>query len=291
MDRLLEFPEELLLPVRQWINDAMQVIVREFGEVFAAIRDAILFLLIPIEDLLLALPWIVVVAGLGVLGWRIGGWKLGGGLAAGMVFIGTLGMWEETMTTAAIVVAAVALSIVFGVPTGIAMARSDRVAGAVRPFLDFMQTMPSFVYLVPVVMLFRIGRAPALVAVFIYAIPPVIRLTNLGIRQVAVETVEAASSFGSTSFQMLRKVQLPLAFPTIMAGVNQTTMMALAMVVIASLVGAPGLGGVVLRGLGRQDLGLAFVGGIAIVVLAMIIDRATQAFAAGSGVVRRSTGA
>ncbi|HVM00440.1 MAG TPA: ABC transporter permease subunit [Egibacteraceae bacterium] len=288
---LTEFPEELRLPLADWVDRLVAFLLAHFGELFAAIRSAILFVLLPIERALLALPWSLVVVLLAVAAWRAGGWRLAAGVTIGLVAIASFGTWTATMITAAIVVTAVVVAVTTGIPLGIAMARSARVSALMRPVLDFMQTLPSFVYLVPIVMLFRIGRAPALIAVLVYAIPPVIRLTELGIRQVPGETVEAAAAFGSTPAQMLRKVELPLAFPTIMAGVNQTTMMALAMVIVASLVGAPGLGEVVLRGLGRQDVGLAFVGGIAIVILAMVMDRMTQAFAGGSGVARRSTGA
>lgn len=288
---LTEFPEDLHLPLADWVGRFVAFLLEHFGGVFAAIRSAILFVLLPIEGALLALPWSLVVAVLALGGWRAGGWKLAAGVTIGLVAIGSFGTWTAMMITAAIVVTAVVLAVVVGIPLGIAMARSPWVSALVRPLLDFMQTLPSFVYLVPIVMLFRIGRAPALIAVLVYAIPPVIRLTDLGIRQVPRETVEAATSFGSTAPQLLRKVELPLAFPTIMAGVNQTTMMALAMVIIASLVGAPGLGEVVLRGLGRQDVGLAFVGGLAIVILAMVMDRMTQAFARGADVAKRSTGA
>lgn len=291
MSWLSEFPEQLHLPLDRWVDRFIGFLVSDFGWLFTAVRDAILFVLLPIERFLLWLPWAVIVAAVAALGWRAKGWTLALQVAAGLMFLGSLGLWEHAMATVAIVAVAVVAALVVGVPVGIAMARWRRVSAGIRPVLDLMQTLPSFVYLVPVIMLFRIGRAPALIATFIYAIPPVIRLTELGIRQVPLETIEAAAAFGSTPGQTLRKVQLPLAFPTIMAGVNQTTMMALAMVIIASLVGAGGLGDLVLVGLGRLRVGQAFVAGIGIVVLAIVMDRLSQAFAGDSGVVKRSPGA
>lgn len=195
---------------------------------------------------------------------------------AGPLFIGAVGLWEEAMTTLAVVGMATFISIVIALPTGIAMAKSDRLESIVRPILDAMQTMPSFVYLVPALMLFGLGKVPAVIATLIYAVPPGIRLTNLGIRLVDKGLLEAAEAFGTTSRQMLFKVQLPVAMPTIMTGVNQVIMAALSMVVIASLVGASGLGIEVLHGIARLRVGQGFNGGISIVLLAIIIDRITQ---------------
>jgi glycine betaine/proline transport system permease protein len=191
-----------------------------------------------------------------------------------------MGVWDDTMTTLAIVVISVLVSLLIGIPLGISAARSDRVYGVIRPILDFMQTMPSFVYLLPAVFFFGLGKVPAVVATFIYAVPPCIRLTNLGIRQVPAETVEAGKAFGTTAWQLLLKIQLPLAIPNIMAGINQTIMMALAMVVICSMIGTAGLGLEVLTGIQRLDLGRAFIAGISIVIMAMILDRITQSLGA-----------
>ena len=196
-----------------------------------------------------------------------------------LVAIGLVGYWESAMETVALIIVAVVLSIAIAVPIGILAARSNLVDGTIRPVLDMMQTMPAYVYLVPGIMLFGIGNVPAIFATVIYAVPPAIRLTNLGIRQVTPQVVEAAQSFGTTRRQLLLKVQLPMAIPTIMAGVNQTIMMALAMVVVASLVGAGGLGEDVLRALNRFKPGEALLGGLAIVALAIIVDRITQAWA------------
>lgn len=283
MDWLVNFPEALRVPLESWINTSLDFVTTEFATFFAVVRTALIWMLVRIEGFLQWLPWTVVVVGLGALGWKLQGWKLAAGVATGLVFIGVLGLWDLTMTTVAVVVVAALLAIVMGIPIGIAMSRSSRLEGALRPVLDFMQTMPSFVYLVPAIALFSIGKVPGLFATWIYAIPPVIRLTNLGIRQVPHETVEAAQAFGSTPGQTLRKVQLPLAFPTIMAGVNQTIMMALAMVVIASIVGAGGLGNQVLIGLGRLNTGQAFAAGLGIVIVAMIIDRMAQSVTADVG--------
>ena len=192
------------------------------------------------------------------------------------LLVGYFGMWEDTMSTLAIILVATLLCICIGIPIGIAMARSNKVQTLILPILDVMQTIPSFVYLIPVVMLLGIGKVPGLIAVCIYAIPPIVRLTNLGIRLVDKDILEAAESFGANYWQKLFGVQIPLALPTIFAGVNQTIMMALAMVVIASMIGVQGLGLPVLRAISNQYLALGLMNGLAIVVLAIIFDRVTQ---------------
>ncbi|KZY71215.1 ABC transporter permease, partial [Oleiphilus sp. HI0065] len=206
-------------------------------------------------------------------------WKLTISVAFALFGIGLFGMWEDTMSTLSIITVSTLLSILIGIPIGILMARSDRVQSVFTPILDVMQTMPAFVYLIPVVMLLGIGKIPGMIAVIIYAIPPVIRLTNLGIRLVDKEVLEAADAFGTTPTQKLFQVQLPLAMPNIMAGVNQTIMMALAMVVIASMIGVAGLGQQVLRSINNQFFALGLFNGVAIVVLAIIFDRVSQAYA------------
>ncbi|SPZ18406.1 Glycine betaine/L-proline transport system permease protein proW [Providencia rettgeri] len=193
-----------------------------------------------------------------------------------MIAIGAIGAWSEAMVTLSLVLTSLLFCIVIGLPLGIWLARSDRAAKIIRPLLDAMQTTPAFVYLVPIVMLFGIGNVPGVVVTIIFALPPIIRLTILGIKQVPADLIEAAESFGASPRQMLFKVQLPLAMPTIMAGVNQTLMLALSMVVIASMIAVGGLGQMVLRGIGRLDMGLASVGGVGIVILAIILDRFTQ---------------
>jgi glycine betaine/proline transport system ATP-binding protein len=267
------FPDGWRIPVAQWVTDGLDWLIDNGDTVFSAISSVLRFVLLNLEVFVLATPWWVVVLVTALAAMWASGWKLALASTAGMVFIGAIGMWELAMATLALVLTATLISVAMGVPLGVLAARSDSAWRTMRPTLDLMQTMPSFVYLVPALMLFGLGRVPALIATIAYAVPPTIRLTNHGIRQVAAETVEAALSFGATRRQLLRKVQLPLAFPTIMAGVNQTIMMALAMVVIASMIGAGGLGREVLEGLARLDVGRAFLGGIGIVVLAVTIDR------------------
>lgn len=247
-----------------------------FGGLFDAISSAILWLLLRIEDLLFFMPWFVIVAVIFLLGWRLVSIWTGVVLALLIILIGTFGYWEFMLYTLAIVLGSVFIAIMLGIPIGIFAAYSSKLDKALRPVLDAMQTMPSFVYLIPAMMLFGMGKVPAVFATIIYAIPPVIRLTSLAIRKVPAEMVEAAEAFGSSTWQILRKIQLPQALPTIMTGVNQTTMMALSMVVIASMVGAKGLGLEVLNAINKIDVGRGFESGISIVFLAIIIDRLTQ---------------
>ena len=195
-----------------------------------------------------------------------------------LMAIGYFGMWEDTMQTVSMIFVSTVLSVVIGIPTGILMSRSNVLRGLISPILYVMQTMPSFVYLIPVVMLLGIGKVPGLIAVVVYALPPIIRLTDLGIRLVDRDVLEAADAFGSSSWQKLTKVQLPLALPTIMAGVNQTIMMALAMVVVASMIGVQGLGQPVLKAIANQYFTLGMFNGLAIVGIAVIFDRVSQAY-------------
>ncbi|MEX2355598.1 MAG: proline/glycine betaine ABC transporter permease [Thermaerobacterales bacterium] len=273
---LWNFPEFIRLPLAQWIDVLVLWVTVQGEEFFGALSVVIRLMLRRLEDALIWLPWAAVVLGTGAAAWRTGGWRLALGAGLGLIFIGTLGLWDLAMRTLALVIVATLLAIVVAVPTGIAMAWNGTVNRLLLPVLDLMQTMPSFVYLVPALMLFGLGPVPAVIATFIYAVPPAIRLTNLGIRQVAPEVVEAARAFGTTSSQLLFTVQLPLALPTIMAGINQTIMMGLAMVVIASMIGAGGLGAEVLNGIARLEVGRGFAGGISIVVLAIVIDRISQ---------------
>ena len=269
----------IIIPLDKWIDTAIEWLTVEGEAVFDVIGTILLKPTLGIERFLLWLPWFVVILVLVAIAWRVSSWKLALGVVAGMMFIGMLGLWDEAMKTLAIVLVATLLSILAGVPLGILMSQSTSVRAVLRPLLDLMQTMPSFVYLIPALMFFGLGKVPALIAVFIYSVPPAIRLTDLGIRQVAASVVEAARAFGATRMQLLMKVQLPLATPTIMAGVNQTIMMALAMVVVASMIGAGGLGTEVLNGIARLEVGRGFNGGISIVVMAIIIDRITQGLA------------
>jgi glycine betaine/proline transport system permease protein len=222
-------------------------------------------------------PMLLIVAIFVILAWRTAGWGVAVFSFLALIFLDLIQVWGETMTTLAMIITAVVFCAVVGVPIGIAAARSDRFASILRPILDIMQTIPPFVYLVPIVMLFGVGIVPGVIATIIFALPPIIRLTNLGIREVQSELVEAAYAFGSTPHQVLWEVQVPLALRTIMAGLNQTLMLALSMAVIAALIGAGGLGLTVYTGLGRLDVGAATEGGIGIVLIAIILDRITQA--------------
>ncbi|NMC78871.1 MAG: proline/glycine betaine ABC transporter permease [Chloroflexi bacterium] len=273
------FPEVFHIPLDKWLDSAVLWLTVHGEAFFDALGDALLAPLLGLERLLLWIPWFVIILLFAAGALKLRSWKMAVGIVVGMVFIGALGLWTQAMKTLAIVITATLLAIAVGVPMGILMSHSDRVKRVLQPTLDMMQTMPSFVYLIPALMFFGLGKVPALIATFIYAVPPVIRLTDLGIRQVAADVIEASKAFGSTSWQLLTKVQLPLAAPTIMTGVNQTIMMALAMVVIASMIGAGGLGSEVLNGIARLEVGRGFNGGISIVILAIIIDRLTQSLA------------
>jgi len=281
LEWMMEFPEIISLPVAEWIDGGMSWVLSNWAFVFDAIGDVILLTLLSIERALLWLPWLVLVVLVGLVAWRVMRlWWAGLLMSLFLILIGTFGYWDLAMMTLAIIIAAVIISLAIGIPTGILMARSNRVESILRPVLDAMQTMPSFVYLIPALMLFGLGKVPAVFATVIYAVPPVIRLTNVGIRQVPQSVVEAAQAFGSNPRQILFEVQLPLAIPSIMVGINQTTMMALAMVVIASMIGARGLGLEVLLSINRIEVGRGFEAGLSIVLLAIIIDRITHALAA-----------
>lgn len=266
-----------IVPLGEWISTVVDWVVANFRWIFQIIRVPISQVLNGIEAFLQWLPPIVFLVLLGLLAWQFAGRGIAVFSLVAMTAVGLIGAWSETMTTLSLVITAVVLCGIVGLPLGIAAARSDRVEATIRPVLDAMQTLPAFVYLVPVVMLFGTGKVPGVIVTFIFAVPPLIRLTNIGIRQVSAETVEAALSFGSTPQQMLWEVQVPLAMPTILAGVNQSIMLALSMVVIASLIAVEGLGQMVNRGIGRLDVGLAAVGGIGIVLMAIVLDRITQA--------------
>ena len=268
---------EAWIPLDRWVDVGLEWLVDNFRPVFQAIRWPIDQTLTSIEAALLAIPALLMVVLVMLVAWQVSGRRLALGALVSLIVVGAIGAWAEAMVTLALVLTSVLFCMLIGLPTGIWLARSDRAEQAMRPVLDAMQTTPAFVYLVPIVMLFGIGNVPGVVVTIIFALPPLIRLTNLGIRQVPGDLVEAARSFGASPRQLLFKVQLPLAMPTIMAGVNQTLMLALSMVVIASMIAVGGLGQMVLRGIGRLDMGLATVGGIGIVLLAIILDRITQA--------------
>lgn len=278
---MMEFPQFLEIPLASWVDAIIDWILQNLGGVLDAIGEGLLGVLVALERLLLWIPWFLVVIGVAALAWyALRKWWAPLLMGGFLIIIGMFGYWDLAMMTLAIIFAAVLISLAIGIPTGILMARSDGFANVLRPLLDAMQTMPSFVYLIPALMFFGLGKVPAVFATIIYAIPPVIRLTNVGIRGVSQSVVEAAQAFGATSRQILFEVQLPLAFPSIMVGVNQTTMMALAMVVIASMIGARGLGMEVLLSINRIEVGRGFEAGLSIVLLAILIDRITHALAA-----------
>jgi glycine betaine/proline transport system permease protein len=275
-----EFPSEVKVDLRSRVNDAIPWILDTFSGVFDAISAFVLGILLRLESALSWLPWPLVLVLIGIAAWYGTRSKVTTAvLVLLMTMIGSFGYWGLAMSTLAIIITSVLIAFLIGLPFGILAARSDTADAMIRPVLDGAQTMPAFVYLIPAMMLFGLGMVPAVFATVTYAVPPLIRLTNLGIRTVAQSAVEAATAYGATSRQVLRYVQLPLALPTIMAGVNQTTMMALAMVVIASMVGARGLGEEVLLSLTRIDPGRGAEAGLSIVALAIIIDRITQGFA------------
>jgi glycine betaine/proline transport system permease protein len=269
--------DQALIPLDVWVEQGLEWLVSNFRPVFQAVRLPIDTTLQAIESSLQAMPALIVIALFTLIAWQFAGKRLAIGTLISLFFVGLIGAWSEAMVTLALVLTSVFFCLIIGLPTGIWLARSDRAAQMIRPVLDAMQTTPAFVYLVPIVMLFGIGNVPGVVVTIIFALPPLVRLTNLGIRQVPSDLVEAARAFGASPRQLLFKVQFPLAMPTIMAGVNQTLMLALSMVVIASMIAVGGLGQMVLRGIGRLDMGLATIGGIGIVLVAIILDRITQA--------------
>ena len=274
----LDFPVDTSKEIEGFLDDSVDWIVINFGDFFDAISDALKVVLGKLRDLLVWIPWPVMMALVFIIGWKVASLKIAAMSVVGLVILATVNLWEPTMVTVAIMIVSVFLSIVVGVPVGILAARSDSVDTGIRPVLDTMQTMPSFVYLVPGIMLFGLGNVAAIFATVLYALPPCIRLTNLGIRQVDESVVEAGRSFGSSDMQLLLKIQIPMAIPTIMAGINQTVMMALAMSTIAAMVGAGGLGIEVLRAMGQLKEGEAIIAGCAIVILAVIIDRISQGY-------------
>ena len=268
-----------LLELKKGIDLSFRLFSRKYGDAIEAFFDPLLFFLVWLEKLLLNTPWPIIILVIGILAWfGSRSWKLVVGSSIAFLLIGYFGMWNDCMATVAIISVCTIICIAIGIPIGIVMSKSDRVEKAIVPVLDMMQTIPSFVYLVPILMLLGIGKVPGLIAVCIYAVPPVIRLTNLGIREVDKETLEACDSYGATPFQKLTTVQIPLSLPTIFAGVNQTIMMALAMVVIASMIGVKGLGVPILRAISNQYLALGLMNGLAIVALAIIFDRITQEY-------------
>ncbi|MGA9607161.1 MAG: glycine betaine/L-proline ABC transporter permease ProW [Rouxiella badensis] len=275
-----------LIPLDRWVTDGIDWLVAHFRPLFQGIRVPVDFVLSGFQHGLESLPAPIAIVIFALIAWQMAGFGMGATTLVSLVLIGAIGAWSQAMVTLALVLTSLFFCVLIGLPLGIWLARSKGAAKIIRPLLDAMQTTPAFVYLVPIVMLFGIGNVPGVVVTIIFALPPIVRLTILGINQVPEDLIEAAESFGSSPSQMLFKVQLPLAMPTIMAGINQTLMLALSMVVIASMIAVGGLGQMVLRGIGRLDMGLASIGGVGIVILAIILDRLTQAL----GRDRRSKG-
>ena len=271
--------EDKVIPLDVWVSQFVEWLVDNYRDFFQAIKWPVETTLNGFDAGLNALPPLLVIAAIALAAWRFSGKGLAFFSVITLVIIGLLGLWADTMTTLAMVLSAVVFCAVVGIPLGIWAGRSDGFEAGLRPVLDAMQTTPAFVYLVPIVMLFSVGNVAGVLATIVFALPPIIRLTSLGIRQVHPELVEAAQAFGATRWQVLRRVQIPLAMPTILAGLNQTIMMALSMVVIAALIGAGGLGSPVILGLNTLDIGRAVIGGLSIVLMAIVLDRITQSMA------------
>ncbi|VAW16514.1 Glycine betaine/L-proline transport system permease protein ProW (TC 3.A.1.12.1) [hydrothermal vent metagenome] len=266
-------------PLRRFIDDGLTFVVKNWGGDFETAAYPLLLLLNSIERFLLSMPWWLIIFVLCATAFgATRSWVLPVVVLVSLVLVGLMGLWQDAIKTMALMIAATLTTMVISLPIGVAMARTALLRRVLTPVLDLMQTLPSFVYLIPVVMIFGPGKIPALIATIVYAAPPLVRLTDLGIRLVDPNVMEAAQAFGATPRQKLFGVQIPLALPTILAGVNQATMMALAMVVIASMIGAGGLGYQVLQGIGRLEVSRGLFAGLGIVALAIIFDRITQAF-------------
>lgn len=273
------FPEFINLNLGLYVDKLVKWLIVNADSIFNAISKGMLGFLLGIQDFLMWIPWFVLIAVIFLAGMYVKNWKSGLTFAVMIMVIGAMGLWHEMMLSLAIVITSVIISILIGIPLGILSAKSKRVSMIMSPLLDAMQTMPSFVYLIPAVMFFGLGMVPAVFATIIYATPPAIRLTNLAITGVDKEMLEAAHSFGASPMNVLLKVELPQAFPTIMTGINQTMMMAMSMVVIASMIGAKGLGLNVLEAINRLDIAKGFEAGLSVVFLAIILDRLTQGMA------------
>lgn len=271
--------QDEVIPLDVWVTHFVDWLVDNYRDVFQAMKWPVEVTLNGFDAGLNWIHPIIVIALITLAAWRFSGKGLAIFSAVTLTFVGLLGLWSETMTTLAMVLSSVVFCAIVGIPLGIMAGRNDRFETSLRPVLDAMQTTPAFVYLVPIVMLFSVGNVAGVLATIVFALPPIIRLTSLGIRQVHPELVEAAEAFGANRWQVLRRVQIPLAMPTILAGLNQTIMMALSMVVIAALIGAGGLGSPVILGLNTLDIGRAVIGGLGIVLIAIVLDRITQSMA------------
>ena len=273
------FPDHFTFSIDNYVNKFVDWLIINHGEFFVNSSNFIVKLFIPFENLLRISPWWLIISVIGVLSFfSTRSFKFSIVMMSLLFLMGILGLWDESMQTLSLVLISTFLVICLGLPLGILLSKSGKIRFFILPVLDAMQTLPSFVYLIPVLMLFGLGKVPALIATIIYALPPVVKLTDLGIRQVDKRIIDATDSFGATAFQKLLKVELPLALPSIMLGINQATMMALSMVVIASMIGNRGLGQEVLLGINTLDVGRGSAAGIAIVAMAIVIDRLTQSF-------------
>lgn len=281
MDQLLNPFDYINVPFGDWAEQSLDYIVDRWRSTLVASKAPVQAFLVLVQQSLLKIPPIVALAVVGVLGFLISGWRLAIVGLVCLTGIGLIGAWDAAMTTLSIVLTAVTICVLIGLPIGILAARSDRFFKVLRPILDLMQAIPSFVYLVPVVMLFGIGDTPGVIVTCFFAISPLIRLTNLGIREVRGDLVEAAKAFGASDLRILWDIQLPLARPTLLAGLNQSVLLSLSMAVVASMISVAGLGRMVLEGIGRLDFGSASVGGLGIVMTAILVDRYTQALGTG----------
>ena len=264
------------IPLADVVDRAVKWFTTTFGDSLDTFSDNFKAIIKGLQDVLSFFPWWVIIIIFVLLAWKASGWKLALGSALGLFLIYNLKLWPAFLDTLVLVIISALVCIVIGVPIGIMAGRSNRINRLITPILDFMQTMPSFVYLIPALMFFGLGKVPAVFATVIFAMPPAIRLTSLGIRQVPVDLVEVGEAFGSTPWQLLWKIQLPVALPTIMAGINQTMMLSLSMVVIAAMIGAGGFGAGVLYAIGQMKIGMGFENGVAVVIMAIILDRLTQ---------------
>lgn len=271
-----EFPETLFIDIGQYIEKLINWMLVHMSGFFDAVTNIILWILLRVQDGLSFIPWWVYIALVFVAGWRLGNWRKGFSYAFMLFLVGGFGLWELMIYTLSTVFVSVFIALLVGIPLGITMAKSQRLGNVLKPVLDAMQTMPSMVYLIPAAMLFGLGMVPAVFATTIYALPPIVRLTYLGLMNVDKEIKEAGQSFGSTGWQLLKKVELPQALPTIMTGINQTTMMAMSMVVLCSMIAARGIGEEVLTAINRLQIGRGFNAGFAIVFIAIIFDRILQ---------------
>ncbi|MBC7723726.1 MAG: ABC transporter permease subunit [Burkholderiaceae bacterium] len=277
---------EIRLPLGDIIESSVDVLTDTFRPVFDFIRTVFLGLYEAVEFVLVSPPFWIIIAIFAVLAYSVKGWKFAVGSIVGFLIIVGINQWENTMESLALVLVASGIAIIISVPLGVLAAKSDRSSSIIRPILDFLQTMPAFVYLVPALILFRVGVVPGIVATIVFAMSPGVRFTELGIRGVDKEVVEAGHAFGSSPWRILRQIQLPLAAPTIMAGINQVIMLSLSMVVIAGLVGGGGLGSDVVQALSRLDVSLGFEAGISVVIIAIFLDRITAALSGSRRTIR-----